>query len=824
MRGRQIGNWIGNRQAAQIAPEDAGLTQPRLRRIRFGRIAPAILLLMLVVAVGWWLRRDGGYRRFIASLREGKVQYVEFQPYPNSPFVRIGDPLGIEGVADWLHDTQRVDRRYGALPSADCEMRIVMADGSTKRLWLGQTGPTRSGGNLLPSNSYVMVRGEGWERAAFSGNLSGVYMRLPVSAQLPFDSIPLAPAPVVPNRAIISTDPAAFGEIDPSQAQTFLERGQLGQAKRFIARAVAADASNGVAQQLMLDTQARIRIRLPQMLKELEEELPVNSARLQRERYLQLRETLLEATLMSEPGDERVGQLQARLMKVRPEIDPRGLNEIIRLAGRSDERYLIQDFAWSPDGTMIASCGDDEQVRIWDSRSGRSFYRFKATGGKTIQFSADGQRVKVSWGAGGMWWDLSSGKVSSESEPAQQRKHPYSAELDGSDKIFIRADGKLITQLLGHAGEVRLARISPDGDQVATFGEDRVLSIWGEGSGSEMLQLQPHERFRQIQTLQGPSVFLGDGSILTFLEGAKSLERGNVGQFQNVVCNLPVKIDRLEFAANKSRILAEMQDGKLTIIDLASHQIFSPARPAGSSGRLGLSPNGKTIAVGIADGSVLIMNAESGDRAAKLAGGSGPRKWASASFSSDGGWVMACGEGRISVWATSNGEQILDSSKAFSEGIPASFAPDGKQLALGYRNGSLLMLKGALRESDATGSEANGPIRAVAFNSDGRHIAGIGKDKVVQLYDAKNMRMFLNLGCKSHGDDPDDLRFTQDGRVLAFKGEDRSVRLFDVVAGRELRILKLNEAKHGQEWLAMPISFSPDEKYLIAGPMVWGVN
>src|SRR3954468_22711964 len=140
MRGRQIGNWINQREAAQPALERAWSSETPSRRRLFWRITTAILLLALISALAWWFHRQGGYRRFVSSLREGSVQYVEFQPYPNSAFVRVSDERGIRGVGDWLRDARPVDRRYGMLTAPDCQMRIVMADGSVKRLWIGQTG------------------------------------------------------------------------------------------------------------------------------------------------------------------------------------------------------------------------------------------------------------------------------------------------------------------------------------------------------------------------------------------------------------------------------------------------------------------------------------------------------------------------------------------------------------------------------------------------------------------------------------------------------------------------------------------------------------
>src|SRR5258706_10496689 len=182
MRGRQIGTWIGKRESADAAPQETALAEEQPRSL-FRRFAPSVSLIAVIIAVALWVRHEGAYRRFISTLRAGKVQYVEFQPYVGSAFVRVSDDRGVGGVADWLRDARPMDQRYGMVSGGDCEMRIVMADGSIRRLTLGQTGPLRSGGTLVPSNAYISLKGDGWERAAFSGGLAGCYMRPPVQRQ-----------------------------------------------------------------------------------------------------------------------------------------------------------------------------------------------------------------------------------------------------------------------------------------------------------------------------------------------------------------------------------------------------------------------------------------------------------------------------------------------------------------------------------------------------------------------------------------------------------------------------------------------------------------
>src|SRR5436190_8801403 len=335
MRGRQIGSWISQRQVPAASPEKAWSSDPPPRRSRFWRIVQISVALLVIAGVAWWLRREGGYRRFISSVREGTVKYVEYQPYSNSAFVRVADDKGLRGIGDWLRDARPIDWRYGALGGADCEMRIVMSDGSTKHLWIGPTGPMRSGGSLVQSNTYILLKGDGWQRVGFSSGLSSVYIGLPQSAQLPFSSIPLLPAPPAVS-GILPAERSGDGEVDASAAQSMMESHQLGAARILLAHAAANDVSDGLAQQLLTDTQGRINIRLPQWLSELQRDIPV-SAKLDRERYQIIRERFIQATMMAAKDDPVIAELRKSLQRARPEIKVDRFREIRRLAGDAHE-------------------------------------------------------------------------------------------------------------------------------------------------------------------------------------------------------------------------------------------------------------------------------------------------------------------------------------------------------------------------------------------------------------------------------------------------------------------------------------------------------
>jgi WD40 repeat protein len=791
------------------------------------RLIPVVLVAGVVIGVGWWVRREGAYRRFLAEMREGNVNYIEFQPYPNLPFVKITNSAMIAEVADFLRGAQPNSAQFGTMVPVDCEMRIVMNDGTIRKLKIGQTGPMKMGGTLTPSGWWTPVEGEGWKRSAYSSTLSSVYMRLPQSAQLKMDSIPPPPvaitgAPQVPP----ASGPADYAwlEVNVAVAEEMMARGQLGQARRVIARGLVSDPNGPLVQKISAELSGTIRIRFPQLAKELEKELPENLATLSKDKYWQLREKLLELALIADPADRKIAELRQRLSNGRPPVDASKWHEMLRLdRGVIGEPVDLVDLAWSPDGATLAGINTAGAICVWDSVSGQMLARTNAMSAKKIVFSEDGKKIGI--GADErklVWWDaLNLRRLTESADAAREVKSAYRVELRGTQTVdVLDKDGKPAIKLVGHAAKVKLAKFSGDGDQLVTFGEDRVASIWGEGVSRGIDELSPYEKFRQLQALGGPSVFARDGSILTLRAGPQKTGKEKAGQFDVFTFDFSSPLIRIESAANWERHLVELADGFLAVIE--PEQIIPLARPKGWSGRAAIAADGKQFAQGLVDGSVKLIEVDGGKEVRTFfCSPHKARKWDAVALSSDGGWIMACGEGVACLWHAKSGEQLVLSDKAGVGGLVVGFRPDGSRAMMIDRGGGISFVAGKVQPTYGTG---NGPPGAhdLVTSADGRWIATIGESSMVEIYDGAGGGFITQIGVKVRPNDRDAVRFSRDGKVVAIKCGDGFVRLIEQPSGRGLRIMKMVPEMKG--WLDMPMSFSADGKYLIAGPMVWGME
>ncbi|HEX6401525.1 MAG TPA: WD40 repeat domain-containing protein, partial [Actinomycetota bacterium] len=166
----------------------------------------------------------------------------------------------------------------------------------------------------------------------------------------------------------------------------------------------------------------------------------------------------------------------------------------------------INDVAFSPDGSMLATAGDDDALRVWDPATGEPISSVEGdsiVGG--ISFDADGSLVAACWHFEDVVRiaDPSTGRVVRTIEGLREAAFDTALSPRGDRivlafagineaRVYDVRTGDLLFELRGHDAPINSVSWSPDGRRIATGGNDLAVLVWEAGTGELVTQLLGH--------------------------------------------------------------------------------------------------------------------------------------------------------------------------------------------------------------------------------------------------------------------------------------------------------------------------------------------
>jgi WD40 repeat protein len=231
----------------------------------------------------------------------------------------------------------------------------------------------------------------------------------------------------------------------------------------------------------------------------------------------------------------------------------------------------VQVLAFSPDGTTLATAGNDHLIRLWNVSNGklRRDFTIREIWPPVVAFSPDGKRLA----AGG---------------------------ISGTIHLLDVVSGAALTPLPGHEGFVRSVSVTDDGRTAVTCGYDQTIRVWDLGAARERRRIDVSGRINECAlTPDGQTVIARMDSPDARQD--PPLHRWNIADGQEI--QAPELLARSMKLAADGRTLATIRGDKAEVRDWPSgalrREIKLPPSPVPGLMTLGvivaISPDGKLL-------------------------------------------------------------------------------------------------------------------------------------------------------------------------------------------------------------------------------------